>query len=82
MKTSHILHVFLGRHATAGQADDDKSRNLNEAGLKPKAKWLLLEGGDAAAMTRSLPLAKALDDVLIATFQIAIPPSANPVANF
>ncbi len=39
---------------------------LNEAGLKPKAKWLLLEGGDAAAMTRSLPLAKALDDALIA----------------
>ena len=39
---------------------------LDEAGLKPNAKWLLLEGGDAAAMTRSLPLAKALDDVLVA----------------
>jgi sulfane dehydrogenase subunit SoxC len=39
---------------------------LNEAGLRPNAKWLLLEGGDAAAMTRSLPLAKALDDVLVA----------------
>jgi sulfane dehydrogenase subunit SoxC len=39
---------------------------LNEAGLKSNAKWLLLEGGDSAAMTRSLPLAKALDDVLIA----------------
>ena len=39
---------------------------LAEAGLKPAAKWLLLEGGDAAAMTRSLPLAKALDDALVA----------------
>jgi sulfane dehydrogenase subunit SoxC len=39
---------------------------LDEVGLKPNAKWLLLEGGDSAAMTRSLPLAKALDDVLIA----------------
>ncbi|HKY85223.1 MAG TPA: sulfite dehydrogenase, partial [Pseudorhodoplanes sp.] len=39
---------------------------LDEAGLKPKAKWLLLEGGDAAAMTRSLPLAKALDDAIVA----------------
>ena len=39
---------------------------LNEAGLKPNAKWLLLEGGDAAAMTRSLPLQKALDDALVA----------------
>jgi sulfane dehydrogenase subunit SoxC len=39
---------------------------LNEAGLKPKAKWLLLEGADAAAMSRSLPLKKALDDALVA----------------
>ncbi len=39
---------------------------LNEAGVKPNAKWLLLEGGDSAAMTRSLPMTKALDDVLIA----------------
>ena len=39
---------------------------LEEAGLKPNAKWLLMEGGDAAAMTRSLPLQKALDDALVA----------------
>ncbi len=39
---------------------------LEEAGVKPNAKWLLLEGGDSAAMTRSLPMQKALDDVLIA----------------
>jgi sulfane dehydrogenase subunit SoxC len=39
---------------------------LQEAGMKPNAKWLLLEGGDAAAMTRSLPLQKALDDALVA----------------
>jgi sulfane dehydrogenase subunit SoxC len=39
---------------------------LDEAGIKPKAKWLLLEGGDAAAMTRSLPLQKALDDAIVA----------------
>ncbi|HVL73552.1 MAG TPA: sulfite dehydrogenase [Beijerinckiaceae bacterium] len=39
---------------------------LEEAGLKPNARWLLLEGADAAAMTRSLPLQKALDDALVA----------------
>ena len=39
---------------------------LNEAGLKPNAKWLMLEGADAAGMNRSLPLAKALDDVILA----------------
>ena len=40
---------------------------LEEAGLKPRAEWLLPEGADAAAMTRSLPLVKAMDDCLIAT---------------
>jgi len=39
---------------------------LKEAGLKPGAKWLLAEGGDAAVMTRSIPLEKALDDSVIA----------------
>jgi len=39
---------------------------LNEAGLKPKAKWLLPEGADSAGMTRSVPIEKALDDCLVA----------------
>ena len=39
---------------------------LEEAGLKTNAKWLLAEGADSASMTRSLPLAKALDDCLVA----------------
>jgi sulfane dehydrogenase subunit SoxC len=38
---------------------------LNEAGLLPSARWILAEGADAAAMTRSIPLAKALDDALL-----------------
>jgi sulfane dehydrogenase subunit SoxC len=38
---------------------------LAEAGVKREAKWLLAEGADAAAMTRSIPLEKALDDVLV-----------------
>jgi sulfane dehydrogenase subunit SoxC len=39
---------------------------LDEAGLKPNAKWLMLEGGDASGMNRSLPIEKALSDVLLA----------------
>jgi sulfane dehydrogenase subunit SoxC len=39
---------------------------LDEAGLKPNVKWLMLEGADAAGLNRSLPIQKALDDVLIA----------------
>lgn len=39
---------------------------LEEAGIRTNAKWIMVEGGDAAAMNRSIPLAKALDDCLIA----------------
>lgn len=39
---------------------------LEEAGVKPKAKWLMVEGGDSAGMNRSIPLDKALDDCMVA----------------
>ena len=39
---------------------------LKEAGLQRGAKWLLAEGGDAAAMTRSIPLDKAMKDCFLA----------------
>ncbi|MGD9768065.1 MAG: sulfite dehydrogenase [Pseudolabrys sp.] len=39
---------------------------LAESGIKPSAKWVLAEGADAAAMTRSIPLSKILDDCLVA----------------
>ena len=38
---------------------------LDEAGLQPGAKWVMAEGADAAAMTRSIPIEKCLDDALI-----------------
>jgi sulfane dehydrogenase subunit SoxC len=38
---------------------------LAEAGLKENAKWILAEGADAAALTRSVPIEKALDDALL-----------------
>jgi len=39
---------------------------LREAGVKPSAKWVLAEGGDASRNARSIPLEKAMDDVLVA----------------
>ncbi len=39
---------------------------LEEAGVKTEGKWLLAEGADAAGMTRSIPMEKALDDCLVA----------------
>ncbi len=42
---------------------------LAEAGVEPEAKWILAEGADAAAMTRSIPIEKALDDAMLAYAQ-------------
>lgn len=38
---------------------------LNELGLKSGAKWVLAEGADAAALDRSVPLWKMMDDALL-----------------
>jgi sulfane dehydrogenase subunit SoxC len=42
---------------------------LEEAGVDRSAGWILAEGADAAAMSRSIPMAKAMDDALLALFQ-------------
>ncbi|MFB9269629.1 sulfite dehydrogenase [Bradyrhizobium erythrophlei] len=38
---------------------------LNEAGLQAGAKWIVAEGADAAALTRSIPIEKCLDDAML-----------------
>lgn len=42
---------------------------LEEAGVTKEAKWVIAEGADAAAMSRSIPLEKCLDDAMIALYQ-------------
>ena len=42
---------------------------LDEAGVEAGAAWCLFESADAAAMTRSIPLAKLRDDAMIALYQ-------------
>jgi len=39
---------------------------LNEAGIKPEATWVFVEGADASSNGRSIPMEKALNDVLVA----------------
>jgi sulfane dehydrogenase subunit SoxC len=39
---------------------------LQEVEVESHAAWIVAEGADGAAMTRSLPLAKCLDDVIVA----------------
>lgn len=42
---------------------------LEEAGVDRSAPWILAEGADAAAMSRSIPMSKAMDDAMVALFQ-------------
>ncbi len=42
---------------------------LEEAGLKPGARWLIADGADAAMMSRSVPIEKVMDDAIVALYQ-------------
>ena len=42
---------------------------LDEAGLKPGARWVVASGADAAMMSRSVPLDKIMDDAIVALYQ-------------
>ncbi len=42
---------------------------LDDAGVEPSAKWVVAEGADSAAMSRSVPLAKCMDDALVCLYQ-------------
>jgi sulfane dehydrogenase subunit SoxC len=39
---------------------------LEAAGVQREAHWIVAEGADAARHSRSIPIAKAMDDVLVA----------------
>ena len=39
---------------------------LAEAGVDPGASWVIAEGADACRMERSIPIAKAMDNILVA----------------
>ncbi len=61
--------VIHGLFSTAEWTGVPLKLLLGEANPKRSARWLLAEGADANAMSRSIPMEKALDDVLVALFQ-------------
>ena len=61
-KSVQVSHGLLSCCEWTGVA---LSTILEEAGVQPGAEWVLAEGADAAAMTRSLPMAKALEDAML-----------------
>ena len=42
---------------------------LDQAGIDPKGKWVIAEGADGAVMNVSLPLAKLMEDAMVALYQ-------------
>ncbi len=76
---SQLLYQAAPPNLTAGQMHGLVSCNdwtgvplrllLEEAGVDGGGDWILAEGADAAAMSRSIPMAKAMDDAILALFQ-------------
>ena len=65
-KTAQEVHGLLSQAEWTGVK---LSTILAECGVKPEATWLLAEGADAAAMTRSVPMKKVMDDAFLAYAQ-------------
>jgi sulfane dehydrogenase subunit SoxC len=42
---------------------------LDEVGVDPAATWVIAEGADSSGMSRSFPIAKAMDDALLCLYQ-------------
>ena len=67
--TKPTMRTVQGTHGLTSTSDwtgVPLSTILNECGLPDNAKWLLAEGNDAAAMTRSIPIEKAMKDCFLA----------------
>jgi sulfane dehydrogenase subunit SoxC len=63
------VDVISGQLSGAEWAGVRVAGLLREAGVKPKGKWVIAEGADAGSLARSIPLAKLMDDAIIALYQ-------------
>jgi len=61
-KSVQVSHGLLSCCEWTGVA---LSTILEEVGVQPGAQWVLAEGSDSAAMTRSVPMSKALEDAIL-----------------
>jgi len=63
------LQALHGLASCAEWAGVPLATLLDEAGVEPGAKWIIAEGADAPHLSRSVPLAKVMDDAMIAMYQ-------------
>ena len=64
--TDKTVNDTHGRVACSEWAGVPLSLLLKEAGIKNGAKWIIAEGADGGKHTKSVPIAKVMDDVLVA----------------
>lgn len=70
--TQPTLKTVQGTHgltSTSEWTGVRLSTLLEMAGVQDSAAWILAEGADAAVMTRSVPIDKAMDDAIVAYAQ-------------
>lgn len=65
-ETAGVLHGLLSCSEWSGVS---LAQLLDEAGVRSEARWIVAEGADSVGLTRSVPLDKALDDVMLALYQ-------------
>jgi sulfane dehydrogenase subunit SoxC len=63
------VQALHGLASCAEWAGVPLSTLLDEAGVEPSAKWIIAEGADAPHLSRSVPLAKVMDDAMVAMYQ-------------
>src|SRR5450759_270821 len=68
-KKTHVIQQVHGRTATSEWTGVSLSLLLKEAGVQKNASWLVAEGADAGKHSKSIPLEKGMDDVLVAYAQ-------------
>lgn len=66
MPTELTVQALDGLLSTSEWTGVPVSTILREVGVRPGASWILAEGGDAAVMSRSVPLDKVMEDSLLA----------------
>ncbi|HET7881703.1 MAG TPA: molybdopterin-dependent oxidoreductase, partial [Acetobacteraceae bacterium] len=63
------FHMVNGRISCAEWTGVPLNLLLDEAGVDMRGKWILAESADAAGMSRSIPLDKAMGDTIVALYQ-------------
>jgi sulfane dehydrogenase subunit SoxC len=65
-KGTYVIQTMHGRVSTSEWTGVPLSLLLKEAGVQAGASWIVAEGNDMQRHSKSCPLAKAMDDVIVA----------------